>query len=96
MEEGARECRAEPFPQAVSLLQLILLTRFLTSLAAWLLADVDAMEVVGPEGRVAFGALPLACVVARLNALEAEDVEALCQHSILHPGVAARTRKTCL
>lgn len=56
-----------------------------------LLTNVNAMEVIGSEGGVAFGALPLACVVARLNALKAEDVEALGQHSVLHPGVAAWT-----
>lgn len=50
-----------------------------------LLADVDAVEVVGAEGGVALGTLPLTCVVARLHALEAEDVEALGQHSVLHP-----------
>lgn len=55
-------------------------------------ADVYAVEVVCSEGGVALGALPLACVVACLNALEAEDVEALCQYRILHPRVAARTR----
>lgn len=55
------------------------------------LADVNAMEVVCSESGVAFGTLPLACVVACLNTLEAEDVEALCQYSILHPRVAART-----
>lgn len=50
------------------------------------------MEVVRSERRVALGALPLTRVVARLDALEAEDVEALSQHRVLHPGVAARTR----
>lgn len=66
----------------------------LPSPCLWLivaLADVNAMEVVGSESSVALGALPLACVVARLNALEAEDVEALCQDCILHTGVAAWT-----
>lgn len=57
-----------------------------------LLTNVNAVEVVGSEGGVAFGALPLARVVARLDALEAEDVEALGQYSVLHPGVAAWTR----
>lgn len=55
-------------------------------------ADVNAVEVVCSEGGVALGALPLTCVVACLHALEAEDVEALCQYRILHPRVAARTR----
>lgn len=53
-------------------------------------ADVDAVEVVCSEGGVALGALPLARVVARLDALEAEDVVALGQHGVLHPRVAAR------
>lgn len=56
------------------------------------LADVNAMEVICPEGGVALGALPLPSVVARLDALEAEDVEAFCQDGVLHPGVAARAR----
>lgn len=60
------------------------------------LADVDAVEIVGAEGSVALWALSLACVVTRLHALEAEDVEALCQHSILYTRVAARTRQTGL
>lgn len=56
------------------------------------LADIDAVEVICSEGGVALGALPLTRVIARLDALEAEDVVALCQHSVLHPGVAAGTR----
>lgn len=56
------------------------------------LADVNAVEVVGSESGVALGALPLTRVVARLDALEAENVEALGQHRVLHPRVAARTR----
>lgn len=49
------------------------------------------MEVIGSEGGVALGALPLTRVIACLNALEAEDVEALGQDRILHPRIAART-----
>lgn len=60
------------------------------------LADVNAMEVVGSECSVALGAFPLACVVACLDALEAEDVEALCQDSVLYSGVATGTRETSL
>lgn len=60
------------------------------------LADVNAVEVVGSESGVALGALPLTCVVARLDALEAEHVEALGQHGVLHPRVAAGTRETGL
>lgn len=62
-----------------------------SSLGAAALANVNTMEVVSAEGGVAFGTLPLARVVACLDTLEAENVEALCQHSILHPRVAART-----
>lgn len=51
--------------------------------------DVDAVEVVGAEGTVALGALPLAGVVAHLEALVAEDVEALGEHRLLVPHVAA-------
>lgn len=54
------------------------------------------MEVVGAEGGVALGALPLARVVARLYTLEAEDVETLGQDSVLYPGVTARARQTRL
>lgn len=49
------------------------------------------MEVVGPEGTVTFGALPLSGVVARLQTLVAEHVEALGEHCLLVAGVAART-----
>lgn len=56
------------------------------------LPNVNAVEVVGSESGVALGALPLTCVVARLDALEAENVEALGQHRVLHPRVAAWTR----
>lgn len=51
--------------------------------------DVDAVKVVGAEGTVALGALPLAGVVAHLEALVAEDVEALGEHRLLVPHVAA-------
>ena len=55
------------------------------------LGDVDAVEVVGPEGTVTFGALPLSGVVARLQTLVAEHAEALGEHCLLVAGVAART-----
>lgn len=55
------------------------------------LGDVDAVEVVGTEGTVALGALPLSGVVARLQTLVAEHVEALGEHCLLVAGVAART-----
>lgn len=60
------------------------------------LSDVNAVEIVGTEGGVALRALPLACIVTRLHTLEAEDMEALCQHGILYTRVAARTRQTGL
>lgn len=60
------------------------------------LSDVDAVEIVGAEGGVALRALPLARIVTRLHALEAEDVEALCQHGVLYARVAARTRQSGL
>lgn len=49
------------------------------------------MEVVGPEAGVALGALPLPGVVARLQALVAEHVETLGEHSLLVARVAAWT-----
>lgn len=60
------------------------------------LADVNAMEVVGAEGCVALGTLSLTSVIPSLDALEAEDVEALCQNGVLHPRVAARAGQASL
>lgn len=60
------------------------------------LSNVDAVEIISAEGSVALRALPLACIITRLHTLEAEDVEALCQHSILYTRVAAWTRQTGL
>lgn len=54
------------------------------------------MEVVGPEGCVALGALALPGVVARLHALKAEDVEALGEHRVLLAHVAAWARQAGL
>lgn len=45
--------------------------------------QVEAVVVVGPEGRVALGALALARLVARAQAVPAEHVEALRQHGVL-------------
>lgn len=45
--------------------------------------EVEAVVVVGAEGRVALGALPLARLVARAQAVPAEHVEALRQHRVL-------------
>lgn len=44
--------------------------------------QVEAVVVVGPEGRVALGALALARLVARAQAVPAEHVEALRQYGV--------------
>ena len=41
------------------------------------------MVVVGSEGGIAFGTLALPGLIAGLEALETEDVEALSQHRVL-------------
>lgn len=41
------------------------------------LSDVDAVKVVGSEGTVALGALPLSGVVTHLQTFVAENVETL-------------------
>lgn len=61
----------------------------LVQAAACCLGDVDAVEVVGAEGTVALGALPLSGVVAHLQTLVAEDVETLGEHRLLVSRVAA-------
>lgn len=53
------------------------------------LGDVDAVEVVGAEGTVALGALPLPGVVTHLQTFVAEHVETLGEHRLLVSGVAA-------
>lgn len=60
---------------------------FLPSLGG--LGDVDAVEVVGAEGTVALGALPLSGVVTHLETFVAEHVETLGEHRLLVSGVAA-------
>lgn len=57
------------------------------------LGDVDAVEVVGAEGTVALGALPLSGVVTHLETFVAEHVEALGEHRFLVSGVAAGAAK---
>lgn len=47
------------------------------------------MEVVGTKGRVAFGTLPLAGLIAAPHTFKAENVEALGKHSVLLAGVTA-------
>ncbi len=54
------------------------------------------MVVFGAERGVALGALALAGLVARLEALEAEDVEALGQQSVFPIHFARRTRQLLL
>lgn len=53
------------------------------------LGDVDAVKVVGSEGTVALGALPLSGVVAHLQTFVAEYVETLGEHRLLVSCVAA-------
>lgn len=47
------------------------------------LSDVDTVEVICSECSVAFGALPLASVIASLQAFIAEDVETLGEDRLL-------------
>ena len=51
--------------------------------AVVLSGQVEPVVVAGPEGRVALGALPLAGLVARAEAVVAEAVEALREHGVL-------------
>lgn len=53
------------------------------------LGDVDAVKVVGSEGTVALGALPLPGVVTHLQTFVAENVETLGEHRLLVSCVAA-------
>ena len=55
------------------------------------LCEVQPVKVIGTEGLVALGALPLARLVPRLQAVVAEDVEALVQHGVLPLRLAAGT-----
>lgn len=50
---------------------------------AYRLGQVNPMVVIKPKGGVALGTLPLSSFIACPNAIVAEDVEALCQHSVL-------------
>lgn len=51
------------------------------------LSDVNAMEVVGSKSSIALGTFPLPIVIAGLQALITEDMETLCKHSLLIPGI---------
>lgn len=59
-------------------------------------SNVNAVEVVGTKGCIAFGAFALPGVVAGLDALEAEDVETLGQDCIHLARVAARAGESRL
>lgn len=48
------------------------------------------MEVIGPKGSIALGALTLPGVIARFHTLKTEDMKALRKHSILFAHVTAR------
>lgn len=52
------------------------------SLRAGLGGEVETVVVIGPEGRVALGAFPLARLIARTQTVPAEHVEALREHSV--------------
>lgn len=52
-------------------------------------ADVDAVKVIRSKGCIALGALSLAGVVARLDTVKAEDMEAFGEDSVLLACVAA-------
>ena len=57
---------------------------------------INAVEIVGTEGGVAFGAFPLARLVARLDAREAKYVEAFGQDGVLALDLARRARHQLL
>lgn len=44
---------------------------------------------MGTKGRIAFGTLPLACLIAAPHTFKAENVEALGKHGVLLAGVTA-------
>lgn len=54
------------------------------------------MVVIGPKGGVALGALALPSLVARLQAVPAEDVEALGKHGVLTLHLAGGARQGLL
>lgn len=58
--------------------------------------QVQAVVVISPEGGVALGTLALPGLVARLQAVPAEHVEALGQHGVLALHLARRTREGLL
>lgn len=45
------------------------------------------MEVIGSKSSIALRTFPLPCVIACLQALVTEDMETLCKHSLLIPGI---------
>ena len=60
------------------------------------LGKVEAVEVVGAEGRVALRTLATSGVVPGLQTLHTKDVEALGQHRVLPLHLARRTRQRLL
>lgn len=80
-----------PFSLFSSLLWFCLRSSLRTPPSLCKLGDVDAMKVVGSEGTVALGALPLSGVVTHLQTFVAEHVETLGEHRLLVSCVAART-----
>lgn len=51
------------------------------------LSDVNAMEIIGSKSSIALGTFPLPIVIAGFQALVTEDMETLCKHSLLIPGI---------
>lgn len=45
------------------------------------------MEVIGSKSSIALRTFPLSCVIACLQAFVTEDMETLCKHSLLIPGI---------
>lgn len=60
------------------------------------LSDVNAMEVIGSKSSIALGTFPLPSVIAGLQALVTKNMETLCKHSLLIPGIATGTTKLSL
>lgn len=59
-------------------------------------ANVDTVEIIGPECSIALGAFALPGIIAGFHALKTEDVEALGEDSILFAHVAAGAGQTGL
>lgn len=59
-------------------------------------ANVDTVEIIGPECSIALGAFALSGIIAGFHALKTEDMEALGEDSILFAHVAAGAGQTGL